>query len=322
MSKSLLPEPMGLIMDTSKAITSSSKGQPLYSKSKQRTKRSKKLAAASAAVDTMEESRQQHQHQSSSYSCSMVNQPAIYVTSSEAAYSNFMNPLPHVVGYKKYHFLGQAIYYNLHMGEPVECYLTGIPTLTFWHMMESDVSKINSITYDLTCRRSLFGHINYLPDGSYRAFHVDNFTEFFDQSGSLIPRSAVPRSLVEDMKARVTLKIAGLSEDMCHGVIEPMITVHRVVLTSERRLNLDMRTFSGGDTGGGAGGAGVGSSGAAAKPMVSSMKKAPTPIPEFMKDEEESNYDYAYIPNFDGTYYNSNVETKRVDFAPISEYVI
>ena len=157
----------------------------------------------------------------------MVNPPTGYKPQDEIALSNFSHPLPHVVGYQKFHMLAQPIHIILNDINPLRCYVVGKPTmmLTIWSMRSEDVDKINSITYDLVRKRRLFGHVNYLNGVDYNAFQFDRFTEMYYPNGSAIPWPVATQWKIEDITARVVLKVEGLCEDMCHHRIEPIINV-------------------------------------------------------------------------------------------------
>ena len=148
-----------------------------------------------------------------------------------AAAAKFVNHPPYIVGFQKQYSLCDPINVILNQGRPVDCYMTGWPSLAFWELTREDTTAMNSIIYDLVKKQRLCGPIKYLECNDYNFFAMDGLSRIYNNFGQEhLPSVPAIRSQVDDVRGKVCLKVIGISQSMCTDEIVGVIRVHQIKL--------------------------------------------------------------------------------------------
>lgn len=141
----------------------------------------------------------------------------------------FAHPIPHIVGNEKYFMLLDPIIFPLNNGNAIQCYISHVSTVGIWRMKKEDIVKLNSIIFDISRMKHLYGEIKYYNlYGSQQHFKIDRFSAFFSSSGRSVSRksSSITKGMIQDLEAIISLKISGVVQSEYHGTIDGIISIH------------------------------------------------------------------------------------------------
>lgn len=183
-----------------------------------------------------------------------INRPPHYRKHSGAEEMPFTNRPPYISGFQKFYYLKKSLMVILNKASSVKCYMTLGNSLAFWDMKQEDVITLNSITYTLAKRKKLTGNVVYLEASEYNFFTFDAASRVFDVNGTLLSSPLCTMSLLdrmEDIEAKMCLKIVGLVQGMATQSIRALIGVHDMKITKRQPRH-------GGDGGAAAAGSSIG----------------------------------------------------------------
>ena len=174
----------------------------------------------------------------------LLNEPFEYdhLASQSAGVLHFSNPMPYIIGMEKFFMLLDPFIIELQGGQAIQCYIAYATSVGIWRMKKEDVVKINSIMYDMARNKQLHGEMSYYPSyGFQQSFNFDAFTAFYTNSGRRVRRksSSISKRIIQDVEARVSIRLSGLVQNIQSSKIEPIITVHRLRIVRDDIENVN-----------------------------------------------------------------------------------
>lgn len=155
---------------------------------------------------------------------------------------SFSHPIPHIIGNEKYFMLLDPIILQLNSGNTLQCYTSHRSTIGIWSMKKEDIIKINSILFDMTRVKQLYGEVKYLNvHGQQQHFSIDAFSAFFSNSGRRVSfkSSSIVKGMIQDLEAFISLKISGIVQNVYTNIIECIISIHEFqVVRRDKRNNI------------------------------------------------------------------------------------